>query len=77
MWSNHLIEESRKALSDVNNSELKDLEVICLKNKDGRFGMVLRDMIAEGIASVVSSDYSGHWEYETLEEMLQDGWIVD
>ena len=65
------------AFEDIENSILKDMPVICMKNGDGRFGSITKGEILAGNFNIWNRTKE-HWEeYEDLKAMLNDGWVVD
>lgn len=77
MYPKFLQDETKKAFLDINNSELKDLEVICMKNSDGRFGTIQYDNIKNNIFHIKYTNSNGFYMYFSLDDMINDGWVVD
>ena len=82
MYPPHMIDETRKAFENIDESPLKNLEVISMKNDDGRFGIITMFQIIINNFSIIDQHTSkaenNNWYiYNTLDEMLEAGWIVD
>jgi len=77
-WPKEYSNRTKDAFLDIDNSELKILDVTCMKNIDGRFGMIPNWAIHVKTFSIVDSDDKKIvYKYTTLDEMLNDGWVVD
>jgi len=77
-WSNIQVEETRKAFTDINKSELNNFANVCLKNADGRFGVIFREDIDNNNWWVMDSFTDNKtYQYNSLKQMLDNGWIVD
>lgn len=73
-YPEELVDETRKAFKDIDNSGLDD--VIRMKNVNERFGFTMKQSVI-GEHWIVCTDRDGFEEFDTLEEMLDAGWIVD
>ena len=80
-WPNILREETEKAFLDIDNSDLKSLSIICMKNANGRFGVIVKNQMKLNVYIVVDNDYNDTpehvYNYESLTDMLDAGWVVD
>ena len=78
LYPEEVIDRTRQAFSDIGNSELANMPAICLKNADGRFGIILNESIQNGVFIIQDrSSVRATYNYKTLEEFLADGWVVD
>lgn len=79
MYPQILQDETKNAFLDINNSPLKNMPVICMKNSDGnRDGFVFKMDIQDELFIITdSTDPHTLYNYETIDKMLEDGWVVD
>lgn len=77
MYSKELQEQTKKAFLDFDNSDLSFLDVVCMKNSDGRFGLIQKDNIIHKKWEVYDRLSNNFQEYGSLDDLIEDGWVVD
>jgi hypothetical protein len=83
MTNKRICERTLSAFKDFDNSELKDLPLICMKNYDigGNgivFGIITRTLIQEKFNLVITDrDTNNEYLYYDAEELVNAGWMVD
>ena len=77
MWSDSLINETKKAFNDIENSVLKDLPIICMKSFHGSFGLIFKNDIIKNNYIIIDRETQTKIIYNTLDEMIEAGWVVD
>jgi len=77
MYPQELQNQTKLAFENIDKSPLKNLNTICMKNDDGRFGTIQHENIKNGIFHIRYENSNGFYMYFSLDEMLQDGWVVD
>jgi len=77
MYPQELQNQTKIAFENIDESPLKDLQYICMKNDDGRFGIMKQENIRNKVFHIMYTDNKGIYMYWSLDEMLQDGWVVD
>ncbi len=76
-WDAQIIKRTEDAFNNFNKSSLSNLVTVCMKNIDGRFGMIMSDMIRRQDFRVISYDGKTLWKYDSLTDMTDNGWVVD
>ena len=77
MYPKKLQEETKKIFEDINNSELKNLNTICMKSYNGRFGVIKKSDIENQNYTIYYVNHRGFYYYCSIEAMLQDGLVID
>jgi hypothetical protein len=67
MWSEELQQQTREFLEQYPAAAMKHFG-------DIKFGIC---MIKEGKYLVLARSSDEKWEYDTIEEMIEDGWAID
>jgi len=58
-------------------SSLSELPIICMKNYDGRFGIIRRTDIISKTYIITSNTQLKHYRYDSIQHMINDGWVID
>lgn len=75
MWSDDLRQLTREIISEYRFVPRRD--EIRFKNQDGRFGFIaVSDVLADRLLLVDSGD-AREKRYGSVDELLNDGWVVD
>ena len=76
--------KTKNAFEDINNSELKDLPGVCMKQYSktnsgyDHFGIIFKKDIENKNYIITNRDNANDvFKYETIDNMLEDGWVVD
>ena len=77
MWTKGIQQETKKAFEDVNNSSLKNLKVVCMKNWENKFAIITLQQIETGNIKLVDRDEGKSYNYDTVDDMINAGWVVD
>jgi len=77
MWSDTLIAETVNSFKDLDNSKLKDFSLICMKSFDDKFGLVNGSDIRNNVFKVLDRSTNEFYNYETLDDLIKAGWVVD
>ena len=76
-WDEQLLDWTRQAFLDVENSPLSELPIVCMKKYSGEFGIITQEHIRNNIYSIMLNEDASVGDYDSLEGMLADGWVVD
>ena len=75
MWSEDLRQRTRNIVSEYRFVPRSD--EVRFKNHDGRFGFIaLSDVLADRLLLVDSEDATQK-RYGSVDDLLDDGWVVD
>ncbi len=75
MWSDNLRQLTREIVSEYRFVPRGD--EVRFKNSDGRFGFIgVSDMLADRLLLVDSKDAQEN-HYDSVDDLLNDGWVVD
>lgn len=75
MWSEDLRQLTRDIVSEYRFVPRSD--EVRFKNHDGRFGLIaLSDVLADRLLLVDSEDATEK-RYDSVDDLLDDGWVVD
>jgi len=77
VYPQDLINQTKLAFENIDESPLKDLKTICMKNDDGRFGTIQYENVKNKTYHIRYRTNNGFYIYFSLDEMLRDGWVVD
>jgi len=78
MWDKELLNRTEEAFSDFDNSALSELNFVCMKHSGyDKFGIITRSDIVNKTWSIVDRDNHEVYTFNSLSDLLADGWIVD
>jgi hypothetical protein len=74
-----ICERTLTAFRDINNSELKTMPFVCMKNLDiDAFGIITRYSIQEDVPfEIINRETDEKYIFQTPEEVVEAGWMVD
>ena len=77
MYSKELQQETKNAFLNYDTSNISILDMICMKNYDGRFAIITANEIKLKNYILIDRDMKQTYKYKTLDEMIKDGWVID
>ena len=75
-WTDAMIENSVNAFNNFDTSYLSGMRRICMKNKDGRLGVIYKTA-EDSVFDIIDRDSGKLYKYSSIEDVTREGWVVD